>query len=333
MLLMHAKSPCCGAPVRRFGERRRQCVTCKRTWRIRRRKRGRPVHRVPEALLHKVFGQGFTLAQLASRRRGVAIATYRYRFRQALQRFVARPSSVCIPSGPLVLLADGLWFQFEGEPWVLYLTAVKPCCGHHAVFLDPVLLSGTETATRWRTVLATLSPMLTARVQALVVDNLRGMRPLALQQGWLLQLCHFHLLLKLQVHGRGRRHALRGGAVRHDIYRWTRAILELPEGRPLKHAIRQLRRLAQGDCGTRRIQWSVREFLRHREFYRTYLAWPNLGLPRTTNTVESMGRLIRELFRRNRAGSNPAAVLTWATALVRMRSQITCNGHSINQIS
>ena len=52
---------------------------------------------------------------------------------------------------------------------------------------------------------------------------------------------------------------------------------------------------------------------------------PQLGLPQTTNTVESMGRLLREMFRRNRAGSNPASTLRWATAFIRMRSTITCN--------
>jgi hypothetical protein len=283
--------------------------------------------------LHRVFVRGFTLAQIATRRGGIALPTYRYRFRQALQRFVAQPSAVRIPAGPLVLLADGLWFQFEGTPWVLYLTAVKPCRGQHAVFLDPVLLPGNETATRWRAVFATIPANITARVQALVVDNLRGMRPLARHHGWMLQLCHFHLLLKLQVRRRGRRYALRGGPVRDEIDRWTRAILELPEGQALQHAIRRLRQLSLGDCGTQRIQWMVREFLRQRPFYRSYLDRPDLGLPRTTNTVESMGRLIREMFRRNRAGSNPVAALTWAIAFVRIRRQLICNGHIINQIS
>ena len=41
-----------------------------------------------------------------------------------------------------MLLADGLWFQFDGVPWVLYLTALKPCNGDYATFLDPMLLQG-----------------------------------------------------------------------------------------------------------------------------------------------------------------------------------------------
>lgn len=52
----------------------------------------------------------------------------------------------------------------------------------------------------------------------MVVDNLPGMRKIAHQHQWVLQLCHFHLLLKLQAR-RGRvRYELRGGRVREEIH-------------------------------------------------------------------------------------------------------------------
>lgn len=155
--------------------------------------------------------QGCTLGQLFSRRTGVALPAYRYRFRQALRRFVERSSPQKIPRGPLVLLADGLWFEFEGIPWVLYLTALKPCRSNQATFLDPMLLPGREGATRWQQVVAAIPVKAKARICAIVADNLPGMRKLAHQHQWALQLCHFHLLLKLMAR-RGRvRYTLRGG--------------------------------------------------------------------------------------------------------------------------
>lgn len=329
----HAKSPCCGACVRRFGPRRRQCVQCHRTWTIRRRKRGRPAHRVPDSFLHQVLVGGFALAQLFSRRSGVELPAYRYRFRRALFRFVSRPAPQRIPRGPLVLLADGLWFQFNGKPWVLYLTALKPCQGDYATFLDPLLLEGREGASRWQTVVAAIPPQVMRRIRAIVVDNLPGMQKLASQHKWVLQLCHFHLLLKLQAQRRGVRYTLQGGPVREEIHQLIRGALELPVGNRLTRVLERLKRLSQGDCGTQRIQTTVREFLKGLEFYRAYLAHPHLGLPHTTNSVESMGRLIRELFRSSRAGSNPASVLLWVTAFIRLRSRVTCNGHYINRIS
>ena len=230
-----------------------------------------------------------------------------------------------------MLLADGLWFQFERRPWVLYLMALKPCQGNYAIFLDPLLLPGKEGASRWRRALATIPRRATRRIQALVVDNLPGMQRIAHRQGWVLQLCHFHLLLKLRVHGRGVRYAVRGGQVREEIYQLLRDTLQVPEGRRLHRMLGRLRRLSHADCGSARIQTAVREFLHGLELYRAYLTHPWLGLPHTTNAIESMGRLLREMFRSSRSGSNPASVLRWATALIRMRSRITCNGYPFNR--
>ena len=166
----------------------------------------------------------------------------------------------------------------------------------------------------------------------MVVDNLPGMHRIAAPQHWALQLCHFHLLLKLQAQ-RGRvRYRLRGGAVRGEIHRLIRQALELPDGRKLDAVVHRLRRLSKGDCGTERIQAMVREFLSSMPYYRTYLAHLPLGMPHTTNSVESMCRLLREMFRSSRAGSNPNSVLLWATALLRLRPTVVCNAHPINRI-
>jgi hypothetical protein len=275
--------------------------------------------------------EGFTLGQLFSKRSGVALPAYRYRFRQALRRFVARPSPQKIPRGPLVLLADGLWFEFDRKPWVLYLRALKPCQGNYAIFLDPLLFPGKEGASRWQQAVAAIPPDAKRRIQAMVADNLPGMRRLAQQHRWVLQLCHFHLLLKLQAQRRGVRYTLRGGPVREKIHQLVRGALELPNGHRLSRTLEHLRRLSHGDCGTLRIQTTLREFLQDLQLYRSYLMHPHLGLPRTTNAVESMGRLLREMFRSSRAGSNPASVLLWATALLRLRPKVTCNGQSFNR--
>jgi hypothetical protein len=308
-------------------------VQCRHTWTIRPRKRGRRAHRTPASVLHRVFAEGFTLGQLYSKRPGVLLPGYRYRFRQALRRYVARPSPQKIPRGPLVLLADGLWFEFDGMPWVLYLTALKPCRANYATFLDPLLLPGKEGASRWQQALAAIPPDATCRIQAVVVDNLPGMWRLAYERQWVLQLCHFHLLLKLQAQRRGVRYALRGGPVREEIHQLVRSALQLPDGQPLSRRLERLGHLSKGDCGTQHIQTTVREFLKNLRHYRSYLSHPCPDLPQTTNSVESMGRLLREMFRSSRAGSNPAAVLLWATALIRIRPNVNCNGHSFNRKS
>lgn len=327
MKTKHVKSPCCQSQIYRFGHRRRQCSTCKRTWSIRPMKRGRPRIRMQSDVLNQVFLEKYTLSHLAKRRSGVPLANFRYRFRQTLRRFIAHPNPRKLPSGPLILLADGLFFHFQRIPWVLYLTALRSCAGKRAVFLDPVLISRSESAVRWQQALeVAIPPKAKLRIRALVVDNLNGMKKIAKHRGWVLQLCHFHLIQKFQIQHRRQRRALKGGILREKIYQLIRQALEVPDGPLLHSSISQLTQLAQKPPITYRIQAMVREFLASIDYYRSYLMHPELNLPSTTNTVESMCCIVRDLLRRNHSASNPQALLQWATALIRLRKELNCNG-------
>jgi hypothetical protein len=326
MKTKHAKSPCCHAQIYRFGHRRRQCSSCKRTWSIRPKKRGRPIACISQNVLSQIFLERYTLLHLVQRRPGLGLSAFRHRFRQALQRFINRPRPQKIPSGPLILLADGLWFHFDQKPWILYLTALKPCSGKTAVFLDPILLPGKEGAFKWNRVFAAIPSEPRARIKALVVDNLNGMKLIAKKEGWILQLCHFHLILKLQIQRGRERRALKGGSVREEIYRTIRQALETPDESHLNTLLARLTHLTQTFCGTQRIQAMVREFIQSIKYYRAYRAHFELNLPSTTNTVEAMCSIIRDLLRRNRSASSPKALLQWTTALIRLRQELTCNG-------
>ena len=321
-----AKSHCCYAQIYRYGHRRRQCSSCKRTWTIRPKKRGRPHVRISDNVLKQVFLEKYTLIHLLRRRPGVHILSFRHRFRQTLRRFVNRPNPQKLPPGPLILLADGLWFHFHNKPWILYLTALRSCSDTTAVFLDPVLLPGKEGAEKWRQVFAAIPAEPRSRIRALVVDNLQGMKLIAQEEGWILQLCHFHLILKLQIQRGRERYALKGGSVREEIYQLILQALETHDESQLSSLLLRLSRLAQASCGTKRIQAAVREFLHSIRYYRAYWAHPELNMPTTTNTVESMCCILRDLLRRNRCASNPRSLLQWTTAQIRMRHKLTCNG-------
>lgn len=326
MLSKHAKSPCCRARVRRFGGKRRQCVRCRRTWTIRPKKRGRPLKRAPPNLLDAVFREGYALRYLAQRRGHLTPQTFRHRFRQALRRFVARPRTIKLPRGSLILLLDGIRFQFAGRTWVLYQLALKSCHGKTAIFLDPTLLEGREGAKNWEQIILAIPAKVRARIRGVVVDNLRGMELLAKRHRWALQLCQFHLIMKLQVHPRWQRRALKGGNIRFEIYRLVREALTASEGPELDSLLQQLHLIAKTSGATRRIRAMVREFIRCAAYYRTCRKYPKLGLPATTNAVESMNCIVRDLLRRNRSASSPEALHLWATALIRHRSMIACNG-------
>jgi hypothetical protein len=224
MTPIHAKSPCCGALVRHFGKRRRQCAYCKRTWRIRKKKRGRKRTRHTEALLKRILIDGYTLLQERQNFHGLKSVSIAARFAQALRAYVtATPPR--LPKGPYVLIVDGVYFKFKRKEWVLYLMALKPIRSPRMYYLDPVLLKGRERLEEWYTAIDTIPRETRKQIGALVSDGLRGFQQLAATNGWVHQRCHFHLLASL-VRGKGkRRYLTRGSSVRDKILESVRILL------------------------------------------------------------------------------------------------------------
>ncbi len=269
--------------------------------------------------------QGRTLKSLAPRT-GLTRQALGHRFRRALEQFVSHPRTLRLPKGPLILVLDGLYFRFGGRHWVLYLMGVKPCHQNRAVFLDPVLLPERENVRCWSQAFATIPVPVYRRICASVSDDIRGMISLAGNQGWTVQLCHFHLISQLQGSRGRRKRKLVGRPVRETLYQLTRQALELPDATRLQVVLKRLERLVQKPMGSRVMRMAVREFLRRKEHFRAYRRYPELGLPSTTGTVEAMGRRIRDLMRQTRSISSPYALKLWATALIRMRPIVMCNG-------
>ncbi|HEV8720485.1 MAG TPA: hypothetical protein VGW77_07570 [Candidatus Binatia bacterium] len=244
---------------------------------------------------------------------------------------MSRPRALRLPAGPLVLVFDGLYFRFQGHHWVLYLMAVKPGRQNRALFLDPVLLPGRENVQCWSHAFTTIPARIYRRICASVSDDIRGIIGLATRQGWIVQLCHFHLISQLQGSRGGRKRKLVGRPVRETLYRLTRQALEMPDGPRLEAVLKRLKGLVQKPMGSRVMRMVVREFLRRIDHFRAYRKYPKLGLPSTTGTVEAMGRRVRDLMRQTRSISSPHALQLWATALIRMRPTVMCNGKHFQQ--
>ena len=328
---LYAKSPCCGVKIYRFGSRRRQCSHCKRTWSIRRKKRGRKRWRASPGFLNAVLLQGRTLKSLAPRT-GLTPQALSHRFRRAMHQLVSRPRALRVPAGPLVLLIDGLYFRFNRRPWVLYLMGLKPCHQNHALFLDPLLFPGREEIGCWSQTISTIPVRAHKRIQALVSDQIRGITSLAVHKGWVLQLCHFHLISQLQGNRGRRKRKVADRTMREVCYQLTRQALELPDGPKLQRILERLKKVVRQPGSATRTRMVVREFLRRTDQFRAYRKYPHLDLPTTTGTVEAMGRIVRDLMRQTRSIRSPHALQMWATALIRQRPKVTCNGKHFQQI-
>jgi hypothetical protein len=258
-------------------------------------------------------------------------ASMGHRWRQAMRRFVLGTRVLRLPTGPLVLLLDGLYFRFRGKDWVLYVMAVKPCRQNRAIFLDPVLLAGRENLQGWSQVFTTIPASIHRRIRASVSDEISGIIRLSTSQGWIVQLCHFHLISRLQQ-CRGRRNRrLHGRPLREALYQHVRQALELPNGARLQAVLKKLGHLVRQAKGLRVMRMIVREFLRRIDHFRAYRKYPKLNLPTTTGSVEAMNRKVRDLMRQTRSVRSPRALQLWATALIRMRPAITCNGKHFQQ--
>lgn len=321
----HAKSPCCKAKVYHFGSRRRQCSQCKCTWRIRKKRRGGKPRRTPPGVLKAVLLDGRTLKTLAPRY-GLTPQGFSRRFRRALRQFVSGSRRLRLPRGPLVLVLDGLYFRFRGKDWVLYVMAVKPCHQNRAVFLDPVLLPGRENMQGWSQAFTTIPAYIHRRIRASVSDEVAGIIKLGTSQGWIVQLCHFHLISRLQ-NCRGRRNRrLEDRPLREALYQNVRKALELPDGQRLQTVLKKLSHLVRKATRLRVMRMIVREFLRRIDHFRAYRQYPELHLPTTTGSVEAMNRRVRDLMRQTRSIKSPHPLLLWATALIRTRPMVMCNG-------
>lgn len=205
----------------------------------------------------------------------------------------------------------------------MYLMAVKPFVEHRAYFLDPVLLPGGESYENWQHALSTIPSAMNSRIKAFVSDGFRTAATLAEENGWIHQRCHFHLIAYLQVRRGRRKQQIAGATVREMIYQAIMQLLSTQDLQSIRGATTQLQRAAgRPDC-PRSLRMVAAEFLRALPEFRAYLQYPEWHLPTTTGTVEAMCKLIRK-----RAGTVRTAksLILWATALIRLKSPITCNG-------
>jgi len=320
MPIIHAKSPCCREIIYRFGSRRRQCRACGRTWRVRRKKTGRKPKRSSSRLPEKLLVKYARITAWAEARH-LAVSTVSERLSGSLIRLLKQKKR--LPRGPYALLGDGLYFKFKRMDWVMYVMAVKPVKSHRAFFLDPILLQGKESYERWRMALATIPPETEKRVKAFVSDGFRGSKLITREHGWIHQRCHFHLLMALiRRHGR-RSYRVKGAGIRERLLSVVRILLTTADVMTKRKQTLKAQRLLSHPLCPPWIRIQTVEFLRTLDDFRAYLIHPELNLPTTNNSIESSGKIIRKATSTART---PQSVLLRATAFLRLKKSITCNG-------
>jgi DNA-binding Lrp family transcriptional regulator len=321
----HAKSPCCRGKIYHFGQRRRQCFVCKKTWRIRQKKKGRKLKRISRELVKRYLSNGSFNLEEHAHRLGLSLAALHYRIRKSRDIFLEKEHWLSIPvNQSFIIIVDALILQIQKRFFTAYFILLRSIKDDKAIILEPSIFSRYENKADWQHVLNRIPEKSRRRILALVGDGEPCFATITRQHGWLLQRCHFHLLAELYRFASFKRKS-RNRKLAEKINKLVRSIISTTNIKELKRSLRKVNSLIQNPDVPERIKARfLKGFCRNFQFYRTYLNYPNLNLPITTNSCETLCRITRNFLNKIH-GLNTAQSLTkWIKALMLFRKKIYC---------
>lgn len=247
-----------------------------------------------------------------------------YTLRQQRDAFNRATAWASVPSGPLIAIADAIIRRIEGQPHTWFFIFLRSVNGEDAVILPPFHCQGTEVASGWQEAFAAVPEVLLSRIVALVSDGHTGLMSRALWSGWLVQRCHFHLLKALQAR-RSRWATGRHHAEGIEIHALVKRVLTQETNEELVAVLSRLEEIGW-TTSSRVLKKVLLGFVTHAEEYRMYLAHPELNLPTTNNTAESLNALIQSLSARAHGFRTVVSFHAWLIALCKARQTIKCRG-------
>ncbi len=321
----HAKSPCCGEKVHKFGNRRRQCSQCKKTWRIRKKKVGRKIKREDETFVLKYLHHEIPSLYAKARAQGITDDKLRNRLLKSREKLLRSTHWPTLPrQKPLIAIADAMVCYIDSSWYTFYFILIKKPHQNYAIVAQPYVREGTEVWLGWCEAFSKLPLKTMASIVALVCDGHTGLVSTAKREGWILQRCHFHLIARLQTR-RSKWKLTRHGEEGKILYGLVQKVLTLPASQDLSAYLEELR-LRGKITKTRDLKTVLIGFTKHYQDYRSYLTYPELNLPKTSNAIESMIGLVQQLKSRSRGFRTISALTAWVNAVLKNRKRFTCNG-------
>lgn len=230
---------------------------------------------------------------------------------------------------PCVLIADAIHIRTRTYKAFVHIVLIASVHDDRAWILPMHIDTRGEHKDTWRTALeAALTPVLHARVKALVCDGKAGLLSLARDHGWAVQRCQFHLIARLQL--KRSKYALsrhrREGVM---LYELAKTVFTTQSERTCARAVRTLTDIAHIETN-KYLRTIVSGFAKHHRDYRTYIEQPDLQLPHTTNAVESVNSLVRGLLRRMHGVRTAKAAGAWIEALLKQRQFVRLKRHTFS---
>lgn len=230
-----------------------------------------------------------------------------------------------IPPGPLVAVADAMFEWMGHRPYTLYVVLLKTPTADQAVLTCPILLPGKERLVGgWDVVFNRLPQEVKNRIVALVCDGHTGLIALAHHYHWKIQRCHVHLRLRVENYATTGRFN-RSGGVGTELQQLIGPILLSHDEQMVADGMRILQERLKS-IQSNALRHVISGFLKHHQDYRTYIQQPTLHLPSTTNAIESLNSLARELQHLARGFRTPESLLSWMEAFMKYKKVVTCRG-------
>jgi hypothetical protein len=324
----HKKSVCCGLRIIKFGSKRRQCVGCKKTWRIWKKKVGRKKKRISTELVKSFFRHEISSMSFISRKKSMSESFVQKEMIKSRDLFVKKTSWQEVPDGDLLLIADAVVEMVENKWRTIYLILARSIKDSQAIILPPFIISFVETPFGWHQAFENVPPAILGRVRAVVCDGHRGILYEARDRNWIVQRCHFHLIARIQ--SRRSRYALsRNKEESKKIFNHVGVVLKSTEQKEIQKSLNILEEIGW-ISKSREIRTTLNGFATNYKNFRSYIDYPELNLPITSNTAESLASTIADLKRRMRGFPTMNSFEKWIIALLKFRQNIKCNKYQPN---
>jgi Transposase, Mutator family len=307
----------------RFGARRRQCVTCKKTWTVRAKKRGAKPTKHRMADLEKTFVEKLTLVQ-QSRRTSIGANGLSKRHAKSLASLCEKPWPHTVPLGFLILVMDAVWFSIDRKQYTLYLTGFRAVDDDTLHFLPPILRLGHESQKEWREIIRGIDEEIRDRVRAVVSDSFSGSGNIAKQNKWVYQRCQAHLLIRLSTLCGDNKFTVSWREGRQEIKRLMHALMNVRDPEKVSGIVEQLFILSRDPRCPERLYQIVKRTVRTLHEFRACYLHPELRLPATTNAVENTNGRIRGILNRARGCRTPTSLIQWITGFLWFHPTVTC---------
>lgn len=315
----------------KYGERRRQCVSCHATWRVRPKKRGPKPGKRRVSDLERTFIEKLTIAQ-QSKRASVNERGLAKRHAKSLALLAKRSWPHEPPSGMLVLVIDAMWFDTTLGKQTVYLMGLRSVMDDELHFLRPILRHGHESQKRWREVVAEIPEEAHERICAIVSDSFAGSGGIAKEHGWVFQRCQAHLLLRLSTLCGDNKRVVSWREGRQEVQHLMHALMNTRSEREASKIADRLFVLGQDRACPVRLRHIITETLRRLPEYRACYLHPELRLPATTNAIENTNGRIRALLNRSRGCRTPESLIQWITGFLWFHPTVKCRPKSPTEL-